>query len=521
MSILVTLCLLKIEIVDEMENEGESAAASSVDQRVIKERRGQRQPKTIQIETYANVLAGEHQQIKGVLPKNSNTNSREQTPLTENNSETSSVPDTPNEVKFFSGNPFVEQTNGILHLYKKNERDSIQDGLSQTLCLLAVPATLSCHDILNFIAPCHSVINHVRIIRDSNPNQYMVILDFRTVDDAYEFYKTFNGVPYNSLEPEQLCHTLWVSAIAWDNMDSTPPNHTELPVCPVCLDRMDESVDGVLTILCNHTFHCGCLVKWGDSTCPICRYVQTPELTQRCGRYQGGHAAIHYRNTNHTYALQLGTNRVWDYAGDNFVHRLLQNKSDGKLVATQSPSGEGEEKIDSMQLEFTYLLTSQLDTQRQHYEERLARIEAAMVNDKQGILKETEAIKEKNSEFEQKLNAVVKEKQAIEKKLNAMSSRLAIVLKDLSEEKQFSKTLQLNHNSWQTKYSNLEKLYKEKEQEVIDLKEQVRDLMFYMEAQNTISKSELKDEIAEGSVTIGETSGNGKNKNRRKKKSST
>lgn len=382
----------------------------------------------------------------------------------------------------------------------------------------------------------------MRIIRDGSPNQYMVLLEFRTVEDAYEFYQTFNGAPYNSLEPEQLCHALWVSGIASDSDDTAPQNHTELPVCPVCLDRMDESIDGVLTILCNHTFHLReCLVKWGDSTCPICRYVQTPEITQSsvcmecegtealwiclicghvgCGRYQGGHAATHYRNTNHTYALQLGTNRVWDYAGDNFVHRLLQNKSDGKLVATQSPDGEGEEKIDSMQLEFTYLLTSQLDTQRQHYEERLSRIESAMSNDRQCILKETEKIRNENAQIEQKLNNVLKEKQSLDKKLNAMNGRLTIVLKDLAEEKQFSKTLQLNHNAWQTKYSALEKVCKEKDQEVTDLKEQVRDLMFYMEAQNTISKSELKDEIAEGSVTIAETSAKGKN--RRKKKTAT
>ncbi|XP_070495567.1 BRCA1-associated protein [Chironomus tepperi] len=542
-NILVTLCTIKIETVEDMENEdGSQATASSLESPTIrKERRGQRKPKKIQIETYANVLNGD-EKTKGVLPKSKN--SREQTPLDESSTSDimcGSVPDTPTEVKFFSGNPFVEQTNGILHLYKKNERDNIQDGLSQTLCLLAVPATLSCHDILNFIAPCHSVISHVRIIRDGSPNQYMVILDFRAAEDAFEFYQTFNGAPYNSLEPEQLCHALWVSAIAWDNDDSTPPNHTELPVCPVCLDRMDESVDGILTILCNHTFHCGCLLKWGDSTCPICRYVQTPEIIQSsvcmecegtealwiclicghigCGRYQGGHAAKHYRSTNHTYALQLGTNRVWDYAGDNFVHRLLQNKSDGKLVATQSPQNEGagEEKIDSMQLEFTYLLTSQLDTQRQHFEDRLARIEAAMANDKQNILMETEQLKESNAQMEQKLNTVIKEKQAIEKRMTALSSRLAIVLKDLSEERQFSKTLQLNHNSWQTKYSNLEKQYKEKEAEIVELKDQVKDLMFYMEAQNTISKSELKDEIAEGSIIVGESSGN-KSKNRRKKK---
>lgn len=365
----------------------------------------------------------------------------------------------------------------------------------------------------------------------------MVLLDFRSVEAAYEFYETYNGAPYNSLEPDQLCHALWVSAIAWGNDGLAPHQHTELPSCAVCLERMDESVDGVLTILCNHTFHASCLVKWCDSTCPICRYVQTPELTQSsvcmecegtealwiclicghvgCGRYQGGHAATHNRNTNHTYALQIGTNRVWDYAGDNFVHRLLQNKTDGKLVATNSPGNDGEEKIDSMQLEFTYLLTSQLDAQRQHFEERLSRVEAALVADRKAVLKETEKIRSENADIEQKLSIVMKEKQALEKKLAAMNARLTTCLRDLAEEKQFSKTLQLNHTAWQEKYASLEKLYKEKEQEVVDLKEQVRDLMFYMEAQNTISKSEYKEEIAEGSVTVAEDSSK---KNRRKKK---
>lgn len=94
---------------------------SSTNQRLTKERRGQRKPKNIKIETYANVLIGEDDQTKGVLPKNLSTSSREQTPQAAEycQSEACYVPDTPNEVKFFSGNPFVEQTNGILHLYKK------------------------------------------------------------------------------------------------------------------------------------------------------------------------------------------------------------------------------------------------------------------------------------------------------------------------------------------------------------------------------------------------------------------
>jgi hypothetical protein len=50
--------------------------------------------------------------------------------------------------------------------------------------------------------------------------------------------------------------------------------------------------------------------------------------------------------------MQLGNNRVWDYAGDNYVHRLVQSKGDGKLVQVD----EGgrliqEEKVDSLALE--------------------------------------------------------------------------------------------------------------------------------------------------------------------------
>lgn len=210
---------------------------------------------------------------------------------------------------------------------------------------------------------------------------------------------------------------------------------------PVCLERMDESVDGVLTILCNHAFHANCLVKWGDSTCPVCRHVQTPELIENsvcmecegtdslwiclicghvgCGRYQGGHAAAHYRATNHIFAMQLGTSSVWDYAGDNFVHRLFQNKADGKLVSTQAPNDEGKEKIDSMQLEFTYLLTSQLDTQRKFYEERLEHMEKEW----QEWRKTADQTGERISSLEHQVQTLTKDKQNLERKLTQSNAK--------------------------------------------------------------------------------------------------
>lgn len=57
-------------------------------------------------------------------------------------------------------------------------------------------------------------------------------------------------------------------------------------------------------------------------------------------RYVNEHARLHYKETMHAYAMELQTCRVWDYAGDVYVHRLVQNKGDGKLV--EFPS-----KIDS------------------------------------------------------------------------------------------------------------------------------------------------------------------------------
>jgi BRCA1-associated protein len=79
----------------------------------VKELRGQRKPTKIQIETYANVVATDDSEgavDTGVLPKSS----REQTPM----DEIQPIPEVPGELNFFSGNPFVEQTTGILHLYK-------------------------------------------------------------------------------------------------------------------------------------------------------------------------------------------------------------------------------------------------------------------------------------------------------------------------------------------------------------------------------------------------------------------
>jgi len=122
-----------------------------------------------------------------------------------------------------------------------------------------------------------------------------------------------------------------------------------------------------------------------------------------CSRYHQGHAFEHYQETHHCYAMQLGNNRVWDYVGDNFVHRLLQDK-DGKMVegGRTTAKNEGaamEEKVDSVQLEFMYLLTSQLETQRQYFEEKLDRSEQLSIAEITGLRDNLKEILRENAQF--------------------------------------------------------------------------------------------------------------------------
>jgi len=211
-----------------------------------------------------------------------------------------------------------------------------------------------------------------------------------------------NKRAYSSLFPDSLAHIFFIAKV--ETCEGEPLVEygvTELPECIVCLERMDESVTGLnltSTILCNHTFHGKCLKQWNNQKCPICRYIQSPNLDGYndedtevqssskmgvnnrnacgqcqeegdpehpnstlglnpkvqelwiclvcgivgCGRYDKQHASDHFMSTGHNYTMSLSNNRVWDYQNDVFVHRLFQTSgvseneaNEGKLVEKQ------------------------------------------------------------------------------------------------------------------------------------------------------------------------------------------
>lgn len=593
---MVSLCALQIEIAEDSEpvsdidfNCGRSIEdllenltmstqlPKPVRSQSLRERaRGNRKMSDVTIETYTDFDAG------GAGPATSNS-SKETSPSVENTSSSvtssrrSTKDSTPLEgnadtINFVSGNPFVEVTKGILHLYKENSTTSLEDGVlrSHMICMLGVPAKHKTPELLQFTAPCHSELEMMRVIQYKDvPNQYMVLLRFRCQAAADEFYQAFNGLPYNSFESE-VCSLVYISKVETCKESEFYPlsNHTELPVCSICLERMDESISTVLTILCNHTFHSQCLAQWEDASCPVCRHVQTPELVAEqkcfecqgsedlwiclicgyvgCGRYVGGHSHAHFLETEHSYTMELGENRVWDYVGDNFVHRLVQtDDQSGKLVEAEG-NGPGyckgvdgvnvnhDEKMDSIQLEYTYLLTSQLESQRRYFEEKISRVEENTQREIDDMVAQTRVAGEEAKVLNDKVESMSKEKNKSDNKLNSANVRIRKLCDELKEEKQMNENLVHNQKAWQTKYDVMQKKMeddcKKKDKEISELQEQMRDVMFYLEAQNKVDQSSMKEEIQQegAQVVIGTpsntppapnagTSGENKQNHRRKR----
>ncbi|KAJ7388720.1 hypothetical protein OS493_035998 [Desmophyllum pertusum] len=453
------------------------------------------------------------------------------------------------KIAFFCGNPMVEIIKGIIHIYKNNEMTSLTKGVkrSEMICMLAVPAKMTCIELMQFVAPSEEFIECVKIIRDTTPNQYMVLVKFKNQDLADEFYNTFNGQPYNLLE-EEVCHLVYVAMVETKKLSeggSLPcVGLTELPKCPVCLERMDESVEGVLTILCNHSFHGSCLSKWSDTTCPVCRYCQTPQPVDGnkcfecdsseslwiclicghigCGRYLRSHAKRHFQeNTTHLFSRAGNTASLGLYGRyDNFVHRLIQNKTDGKLV--EYGSGEqvmDDEKMDSLTLEYTYLLTSQLENQRLYFQEKITQIEKDAVKQVGSMEERTKKTLEECKKLELKLSEAEKEKKNVDKKYTQVVTKVGKLVGDLKDEQELNKCLLGNQKLWQEKLKQTRQVTSRRNgeensfdslflQEVSDLQEQLADLMRHLETQQAIASAsdETRQELQDGQIIVGEGS---------------
>lgn len=348
----------------------------------------------------------------------------------------------------------------------------------------------------------------------------------------------------------------------------------ELPTCPVCLERMDET-NGLMTIPCSHVFHCTCLQSWKGTGCPVCRFTNaSPEpsdpsnpLTQPfgspvsnlctvcdcdddlwiclicgyvgCGRYKGGHAKDHWKETAHSFALELETQHVWDYAGDMWVHRLIRDKGDGKVVELPGRNEDNRyrededvvprAKLESIGLEYTHLITSQLESQRAYYEELISKTvdkasnasvvaesaskQAAATAEKLAVLEES--YKTLSLETVPQLERELEREKAKATKSENLARSLG---KSLQEEKQVNEGLMKRIEHLGADNEAARKQVEELRAETAELKEMNRDLSMFISGQEKLKEMEKEGQLEEGEAENGSASVPEKRGNRRRGK---
>ncbi|CAL5373327.1 unnamed protein product [Camellia sinensis] len=431
---------------------------------------------------------------------------------------------------FSSGNPRIEETRGVMHLYRDDFASSSSElpvGRKTLVCVLGVPNHMTYADFCQF---CGSFIQHMlemRIVRnDGVEDKYSVLIRFDDQNSTDAFYKHFHGKRFSSLEVEA-CHVLFTVDVQYtgsiEHAQTSLASCTEQPTCPVCLERLDQDMSGILTTICNHSFHCSCISKWTDSSCPVCRYCQQqPEKSVcfvcqtsenlwicvicgfvGCGRYKEGHAITHWKETQHCYSLELETQRVWDYVGDNYVHRLIQSKTDGKLVelnhyCAHTDDGDGScnctvdpgfseallnSKVENIVNEYNDLLTTQLENQKIYFESLLREVE---------------------EETEREISEAVEKAVSGSQKLQKMQSKLDKCVKEKKFLDEINENLLKNQTIWKAKMVEIEarekKALRLKDNKIQQLEEQLRDLMEHLETGNTEEQLPESNEINDSST---------------------
>lgn len=235
-----------------------------------------------------------------------------------------------------------------------------------------------------------------------------------------------------------------------------------------------------------------------------------------CGRYDEAHAQEHFKQTSHAFAMDQTDQHIWDYAGDNYVHRLLQDKSNGKLVELPSAHSSSlrssnnyvsdldGEKIDKMSHEYTTLLSSQLDSQRLYFQEQLDRAadkaakanaaaEAASQEVQIAIARAQELEASHHTILEETLPALEKEKGRAERRAEKADALFRQIRKDAQEKEVMNDSL-LERVKWLQ--SQVEELTKGKS----EVEETNRDLMGYISCMERLKNA--GEDIEQGTVTV-------------------
>ena len=233
--------------------------------------------------------------------------------------------------------------------------------------------------------------------------------------------------------------------------------------------------------------------------------------------------------------MDMTTQRVWDYATDGYVHRIVQNKTDGKFVeltptSTQTPQSHDDdfddyvprEKMDNIGLEYTHLLTSQLDSQRMYFEEILERAadkasQAAQSADRatESHIKNSEQLATLQASHDTLANETIPALEKDRDRATRKAERFEAMARKLEKEWRDEKAM---NESLMTRISHLGNQLEVVKTEKAELQEQNRDLGFFisgMEKLKTVGVDE--EDVREGTVSLPDVGDEAKSKGKKKK----
>lgn len=236
------------------------------------------------------------------------------------------------------------------------------------------------------------------------------------------------------------------------------------------------------------------VVKEGKK-CAIFLYFIIVAQLNKSNYLRESHIDRHYESTLHTYAMNVYTRNVWDFAGDGYVHRLILNVSESSGTPTisscasrpdtsddpslQSSSvkivevsdsrfqsqirlqtapltSQQEELIVNRKLEdaaqhYNQLLAWQMATQRDYYELQLARLQsflsstveqsawvknivASLHSERTKILKQIEVAKKRGETAKRELDVTVELNKSMIRNLEDFTSNKLKVDEDFRSE---------------------------------------------------------------------------------------
>jgi BRCA1-associated protein len=316
----------------------------------------------------------------------------------------------------------------------------------------------------------------------------------------------------------------------------------------------------ILTTVCNHTFHLDCLDRWSGpcfvcrfdhsglnetlSQCHVCGTTEHNYVCLICGvvscvgmsasaadrvshvvpatsagrhrpngpsdaataaatahRFYTSHAGQHYNETLHAYALDTSTQHVYDFAGQGYVHRLVQNKEDGKLVEINDPFSNSQErsltpglsdaqegevvhrKLEGFASQYYTLLKSQLEQQRTFYEGRLQEIRREF------------AVKERNDERSRAdfISVLRQERKQLAHRLVSIQRKKEKALDGIAFLKSMNESLESNQPALQVRIQQAQR-------ERIESREMIQNYLPRLEEKVTTLMLQLEESMGNGSV---------------------